>query len=55
MTVYTVTQQGDSELAVELTEASGIVTLNVTGATIQAEVTSVNTQTGVVVLDTDDI
>ena len=55
MTVYTVTQQGDSELAVELTEASGIVTLNVTGATIQAEVTSVNTYTGVVVLDTDDI
>jgi len=55
MTVYTATQQGDLELAVTLTEASDIVTLNVTGATIQAEVTSVNGETGVVVLDTDDI
>lgn len=55
MTVYTVTQQGDSELAVELTEAADIVTLNVTGATIQAEVTSVNGETGVVVLDTDSV
>ncbi len=55
MTVYTTTQQGDLELAVQLTEATDIVTLNVTGATIQAEVTSVNGATGVVVLDTDDI
>ena len=59
MTVYTAIPQDDSNLDVQVTEAPDLVEINIqpagfTGVTA-ADVSSVNGQTGVVVLDTDDI
>lgn len=55
MTVYTTVMQDDSNLQVQLTEADDLVTLSLTSVSLDALVTSVNGQSGIVVLDTDDI
>lgn len=55
MTVYTTILQDDSNLQVQLTEADDLVTLSLTSVSLDALVTSVNGESGIVVLDTDDI
>lgn len=59
MTVYTAIPQDDSNLDVQVTEAPDLVEINIQPAAFtgvsSGDVNSVNGQTGVVVLDTDDI
>ena len=60
MTVYDASLQDDSNLDVTLTESDDLVTIDINPASFtltgaDAPVDSVNGQTGVVVLDTDDI
>ncbi len=58
MTVYNSTPQDDSNLDVTVTESTDLVTIDITPASFTATgaaVTSVNSKTGAVILDTDDI
>ena len=57
MTTYTTLPQDDSNLDVTLTESNDLITLDIQPAAVSVSgaVTSVNGQSGIVVLDTDDI
>jgi len=58
MTVYNSTPQDDSNLDVTVTEATDLVTIDITPASFTATgtaVISVNSKTGIVIIDTDDI